>query len=91
MVACALATLLLGAISSTVLVSDVGISFGTIISVMSGVELLVSAGEPTNAGVCGPACLLRVRAIYDRADAVSDRLGWRLLLQASTCRHPRFR
>ena len=70
MVACALATLLLGAISSTVLVSDVGISFGTIISVMSGVELLISAGEPTDAGVRGPARSLRVRAIYDRADAV---------------------
>ena len=46
---CTLVTVLLAVSSACVFVWDVGISFGRLIPVMSGIELLVSQSEP---GVC---------------------------------------
>ena len=44
-IACAAATLLLGTISATVLVSDVGVSFGSAIPVLSGVQPLENVND----------------------------------------------
>lgn len=49
LVACAVATLLLGAISAAVLVWDVGASFASTIPVLSGVEPLMNVNEPRSA------------------------------------------
>ncbi|KAM5538578.1 hypothetical protein V8D89_007607 [Ganoderma adspersum] len=50
-IACAVATLLLCTISATVLVSDVGVSFGSAIPVLSGVEPLENIDESRSTAV----------------------------------------
>ncbi|PIL22971.1 hypothetical protein GSI_15668 [Ganoderma sinense ZZ0214-1] len=54
-VACTVATLLLCTISATVLVSDVGVSFGSSIPVLSGVQPLENASDPRSTFTIGLA------------------------------------
>ena len=76
LIGCALATVFLGVVSTTILVADVGLSFGTSIPVMSGVRLIENAaldGDTSAPGVSLPVTCSAVALIR-----VADGLWWQI-------------